>query len=136
MFYILLNSINSKSIRTSKLTENKIHSNQPLQSSLSYHDEEHMHRDSNHFHVDCSKSTSGVFSGIFIMLVTIISLITYFIYKKHNPLYAEVLTGVTELSLISLSMFLVILTWINLKYKNFRQSVRFEKKKNQLIILF
>ena len=136
MFYILLNSINFKKAKTTTHSDKRNTQNE-LENCSNNHELHHnSFRRANHFSIDCSKSTSGLFLGIFILLITIISLITYFVYKKHNPYYAENLTGITELALICLSMFLVILTWINLKYNNFYHSVSYKKLYSDIKTLF
>ena len=132
-----MNSINSKN--TKNKSDRVEATNSKLQirankredfESILYQSElyEHRFRDANQFTVDCSKSTTGLFFGIFILLITIISLITYFIYKKHYPLYAEVIAGISELSLICLSIVVVIASWIKLKSHKFRHLVREAKK--------
>lgn len=132
IFWILLNSISSKN------SKNKTAEVETTSTKMQLHDHHHgdfgcvlnqselyeHRRDANQFTVDCSKSTTGLFFGIFILLLTIISLIMYFIYKKHYPLYAEVITGVSELGLICLSIIVVITSWIKLKYHKFRHMVR------------
>ena len=47
------------------------------------------HRDVNHFTINFAKSTTGLFFGILVMLLTIISLITYFIYIVVIAIYVE-----------------------------------------------
>lgn len=130
IFWILLNSINSKK-NTNKKAKNGVQTDSKIQLHAQHYNYtssqsefyEHRFRDANQFTVDCSKSTTGLFFGIFILLITIISLITYFIYKKHNPLYAEVITGISEIGLICLSIIIVIASWIKLKYHKFRHTV-------------
>ena len=61
-------------------------------------------RDANQFTVDCSKSTTGLFLGMVTLLATIISLITYFIYREHNPIESVIISEMTEFCLIFLSL--------------------------------
>ncbi len=57
--------------------------------------------------------------GIFSLLLTIMSLITYFIYKDHDPIAAIKLSELTELCLLIFSMFIVVCIFVKLKDKNF-----------------
>ena len=77
------------------------------------------HRDVNHFTINFAKSTTGLFFGILVMLLTIISLITYFIYKQHNTTLAKKLSEATELFLLVLSLIVVIAIYVELNYYKF-----------------
>jgi hypothetical protein len=84
----------------------------------------HGNRDVNHFTVDCSKSTTGLFFGILIFLLTIISLIIYFIYNEHNQFFVILLSEVVECTLLSMSLVVVLAIFIQLKLHHFK--TRFE----------
>ena len=75
--------------------------------------------DANVFTIDCSKSTTGLFFGILVLLITIILLITYFIYKEHNQLMAIQLSEVNELCLLLISLFVVLTIFFKLKFHKF-----------------
>ena len=75
--------------------------------------------ETNKFTVDCSKSTTGLFFGILVMLMSIILLITFFIYKEHNQLMAIQLTEVNELCLLLISLFVVLTIFFKLKIHKF-----------------
>lgn len=81
-------------------------------------------RDANHFIVDCGKSTTGLFLGILVLLLTIISLIIYFIYQNHNQTMAIKLSEMMECILLSISLTVTIAIYIQLKIHNFK--ARFE----------
>jgi hypothetical protein len=89
----------------------------------------------NQFIIDCGKSTTGLFFGIFILLLTIISLITYFIYKNTNELVAVQISECTELILVSLSLGISILIYIKLKRVNFSQRLTFEMDYNETLVV-
>lgn len=93
-----------------------------LTSNMNIHKQQD-HYDANHFTIDCGKSTTGLFIGIFAMLLTIISLITYFIYKKHDPITAIKLSETTELCLLTFSMVIVINIFIKLKFHKFQHKL-------------
>jgi hypothetical protein len=69
----------------------------------------------NNFVVDCNKSATGLFFGIFFLLITIIALIVYFIYKHENEYLAAQICEITELILIVISGVVVIIAFLKLK---------------------
>lgn len=69
----------------------------------------------NNFTIDCGKSASGLFFGLFVLLLTIISLIVYFIYKHEHEYLAVQISEITELVLISFSTAVVIAAFLKLK---------------------
>lgn len=92
-------------------------------------------RYANQFVIDCGKSTTGLFLGIFVLLSTLISLIAYFIYKTTNKERAIELSEITELTLIIISFITVILTIIKLKMVKFDHKVSYEMGYNEALIL-
>ena len=131
IFYILWKSIDAHNTYTKdkfpknsligSLDSELIHDNESRKTSFISMDIRY--RNANQFTIDCGKSTTGLFLGIFTLLCTIISLITYLIYKEHNQKSAIILSEVTELCLIFLSLFVVILVYIELKYYKFDHKV-------------
>lgn len=89
----------------------------------------------NQFVIDCGKSTTGLFFGIFVLLVTIISLITYFMYKNINTRIAVEISEITELLLVSLSLFIVIITFIKFKIVKFSYKLTFEMGYNETLVI-
>ena len=69
----------------------------------------------NNFVVDCNKSATGLFFGIFFLLMTIIALIVYFIYKHENDYLAAQICEITELILIGISGAVVIAAFLKLR---------------------
>jgi len=90
-------------------------------------------RAANQFTVDCGKSTTGLFFGILVLLITIISLITYFIYKTNNPLISIILSEVTEFFLLTMSLMTTVSIFLKLKLNKFKS--RFESGLNYNSIL-
>jgi len=86
--------------------------------------------------VDCSKSTTGLFLGILVLLLTLMSLITYFIYYSHNHISAVILSEITELCLISCSLFVVIFCFFQLKYYKFKYLVEFNMSTDSILVIF
>jgi hypothetical protein len=89
----------------------------------------------NQFIIDCGKSTTGLFFGIFVLLLTIISLITYFIYKDANQIVAVQISEVTELLLVTLSFIISIVIYIKLRHVNFNQKLTFETDYNETLVV-
>ena len=104
-------------------------------SNSTNHTNQTEHHDVNHFSVDCAKSTTGLFNGIFALLLTIISLITYFIYKKHDPITAIKLSETTELCLLLVSMVIIVLILVKLKYHKFSHKVEEKMSYNEILII-
>jgi hypothetical protein len=77
-------------------------------------------RAANQFTVDCGKSTTGLFFGILVLLMTIISLITYFIYKTNNPFISVILSEVTEFCLLTMSLITTVSIYFKLKLNKFK----------------
>lgn len=127
VFFILWNSIellhftkrHSAGRRRSSLI-----SHRTMFSSMSM---SHLHHagdfDPNKFSIDCSKSTTGLFVGIFSLLLTIISLITYFIYKAKQPDSSIILSEITELFLLIFSLMIIVLIYWKLKKHGFKHRV-------------
>lgn len=63
-----------------------------------------MGKSNNHFSVDCSNAHKGLFSGILILVVTIISLIIFFVMNK-DPVYNGVATS--EVHIWELIMYII-----------------------------
>lgn len=65
------------------------------------------------YSVDCSNANNGLFSGIFVMVFTIISLIVFFvlIHSTNQKLHDAAITvaSLTELTLYSLTTVAVII---------------------------
>ena len=126
VFYILWKSIDKSYKKQEQnasnlLEENTISESTPFESQKS----EIRSREANQFTIDCGKSTSGLFTGLFILLATLISLITYFIYKEHNEHGAVILSEITELGLICLSISVIGIVYFELKHHKFQHMVRF-----------
>lgn len=85
------------------------------------------------FIVDCSKSTSGLFQGIIVLLFTLISLITYYVYKTRSPLMAIRISLITGFSLITLSLLVSVLIFIKFKRVEFGHKLSFEMGYNQVL---
>jgi hypothetical protein len=93
-------------------------------------------RQVNQFIIDCGKSTTGLFFGIFILLLTIISLITYFIYKETNEAVAVTISELTELLLIAISLLTTAAICITLlRVKHFSQKVSFDMDYNETLVV-
>jgi hypothetical protein len=89
----------------------------------------------NQFIIDCGKSTTGLFFGILVLLLTIISLITYFIYKSSNPIVAMTISEITELVLISVSFAITSLVCIKLYRVDFNQRQTLEMDYNETLVV-
>lgn len=92
-------------------------------------------RYANQFVIDCGKSTTGLFFGILTLLMTLISLITFFIYKGADKERAIKLSEVTELILISLSFVVNIVTIIKLKVVKFDHKISYSMGYNDTLTL-
>jgi hypothetical protein len=89
----------------------------------------------NQYIIDCGKSTTGLFFGILVLLLTIISLITYFIYKSHNPIAAMIISELTELILISFSFVITSLICFKLYRVDFSQKKTLEMDYNETLVV-
>ena len=89
----------------------------------------------NHFTVNCSKSTTGLFFGILVLLITLISLITYFIYKEHDPEMAVKLSEFIELFLLILSLTMVLSIYLKLKCYKFSHKHERSLSYNAILII-
>ena len=78
------------------------------------------------FTIDCGKSTTGLFFGIAVVLITITSFIVYFIYRERDSIFAMTLSDTTELFLIVLSLLVSIIIYAKLKYHKFEYKKYFE----------
>lgn len=124
IFYILWNSIDANLAYTKVKKESVEEMDKILENDKNKCDllDEKL-RDANQFIVDCGKSTTGLFFGIFTLLLTIMSLITYFIYKEHSQKNAIILSETTELCLLVLSIFVVTWCYFQLRYYKFNHLV-------------
>lgn len=95
----------------------------------------HERRHVNKFTIDCGKSTTGLFFGIFVLLLTIISLITYFIYKNSNSITAIKISEITELFLIIISTITVVTLYIKFKLHDFNYKPGFSMDYNETLII-
>jgi hypothetical protein len=97
-------------IKYNNLTTGSVQNVLKLKKSISSDDLSSLHHfySVNQFTVDCSKSTTGIFIGIFVLVLTILSLIIYFIYSGPYPDVAINISEITELSLVILSLFVVL----------------------------
>ena len=89
----------------------------------------------NHFVVDCNKSATGLFFGLFFLLLTIISLIVYFIYKHENELLAAQISETTELILIVISMGVTIAAFLKLRNFGYLQNIEINMSYNQTLLI-
>jgi hypothetical protein len=112
--------------------------------SRNYHTEhQHQHHKTldqqqqhvNTFTIDCGKSTSGLFVGIFVLLFTLISLIIYFIYKDEVHNLSVEVSDITELILICLSLLVVVVIVLKLKYHKFSYNAEFEMSYDEFLIM-
>ena len=90
----------------------------------------------NLFTVDCRKCTTGLFFGSLLLLLTIVSLNTYFVYKKNSPSIAIQISVITELTLVGLSFMVTICVYIKLARENFSQKLTFEMDYNETLVIF
>ncbi|CAF1046800.1 unnamed protein product, partial [Brachionus calyciflorus] len=95
----------------------------------------HEKRHVNQFVIDCGKSTTGLFLGIFVLLFTLITLIVYFIYKNGNTNKAVQISEMTELLLVSLSFIIVISLLIKFKMAKFNYKPIFEMGYNETLTI-
>ena len=95
----------------------------------------HEKRHVNQFVIDCGKSTTGLFFGIFALLFTIISLIIYFIYKSDNVSIAIKISEVTELILVCFSFVTVVLIMIKFKMSKFNYKLQFDVGYNETLTI-
>lgn len=103
--------------------------------NLYQHSESFQKRYAHQFTVDCGKSTTGLFIGIIVLLLTIISFINFFIYKDKNMILAMNISDTTEFILILLSLIIVVIIYINLKYHNFNYKSTFEFKYDAFLVI-
>ncbi|CAF0784496.1 unnamed protein product [Brachionus calyciflorus] len=115
VFFILWSSIEPKYNESNGLEIEGKKSSITSYQNLSIVDRRHV----NQFIIDCGKSTTGLFLGIFVLLLTLMTLIIYFIYKNGNTKLAVIVSEMTELFLVSLSLFVVILILIKFKTVKF-----------------
>jgi hypothetical protein len=96
---------------------------------------EHQSRSNiNNFTVDCSKSTSGLFFGLFILLMTIISLIVYFVYKTGSKTYVAVLLiEILEIILVCLSLVVIVPAFYKLKQFGYIESNEHHSSYNETL---
>ena len=125
VFFILWDGIEHK---YQEYTQKRNHQNE-----VSHRNRHHQYRDANNFIVDCGKSTTGLFFGILVLLITIIALITYFIYKDHNQIAAVTLSELIEFFLLLISLLTVIIIFFKLKFYKFK--TKFERSMNYNSIL-
>jgi hypothetical protein len=64
----------------------------------------HAHKDVHHLSVDCSRAHRGMFAGILVIVLTIISLIMFFVLQEEHA-YAA--TAVTEVTFSEICLYLV-----------------------------
>jgi len=74
----------------------------------------------NNFSVDCKKTINGLFIGIFALLLTIISIILYFIYMEKEAKIAIIISEITQVSLLVPSLFVIIAIFITLKKSGYK----------------
>ena len=74
----------------------------------------------NNFSVDCKKAINGLFFGIFALLLTIISIILYFIYMEKEAKIAIIISEITQVSLLVPSLFVIIAIFITLKKSGYK----------------
>ncbi len=87
------------------------------------------------FIIDCSKSTTGLFFGIFVLLLTIISLITYFIYKDTNMATAIRISELTQAILLFVSFIIAISIFITFKRVKFSYKLVYKIDYNETLCL-
>jgi hypothetical protein len=112
-----MKSTKRKSSSTDMLRTNRLKSTSSI-----FQIKRHAHQ----FTIDCGKSTTGLFFGIAVVLVTITSFIVYFIYKEKDSSFAITLSDTTELFLIFLSLLISFTIYVKIKFNN----SKFEYKKN------
>jgi hypothetical protein len=74
-------------------------------------------QNSHQLSVDCSNAHRGMFSGILVIVLTIISLIMYFVLKEQE-LYktsAVIEVTITEMILYTLTAFAILIAMIKMK---------------------
>lgn len=140
VFFILWESIETKFQSSTKITSRRtskiqLASPRGSQSNVVVIPSENEHRYANQFTVDCGKSTTGLFVGMVVLLLTLMSLISYFIYKSINEDVAIIISRVTEIVLISLSMVIVAVTYIKLKISKFQQRYVDDMNYNEILII-
>ncbi len=145
VFFIIWESIETKfgfvkgtnSRRASKIVQTQTaHSRENSQSNIViFSQSENEYRKANEFTVDCGKSTTGLFIGMIVLLLTLISLISYFIYKNISDDVAKVISKMSEICLICFSMFVAALTYIKLKYYKFQQKYADDMSYNEILII-
>jgi hypothetical protein len=99
-------------------------------------DEEHKYerREVHSYTVDCGKSTTGLFVGIFVLLFTIISLITYFIYRDKNAQFSVQIIEICDIVLITLSFLVCIAIFLKFKFNKFSYKVN-EFQYNETLLM-
>ena len=78
-------------------------------------------RSAHHYSVDCANANTGLFSGIFVMVLVIISLIVFFVLitnDKDSKLHAAAITvaSLTELALYLITSIAVLIGMCQVKY--------------------
>ena len=144
VFFIIWESIETKfsyakaanSRRASKIVQAQTaHSRENSQSNIVIFQGESEYRNANEFTVDCGKSTTGLFIGMIVLLLTLISLISYFIYKNISDDVAKVISKMSEICLICFSMIVAAITYIKLKYYKFQQKYADDMNYNEILII-
>jgi hypothetical protein len=144
VFFILWESIETKfnKMNSRRQSHNIIDSTSPSTSRgviFQHHNNQNEHslatNHANHFIVDCGKSTTGLFIGLVVLLLTLISLITYYIYKNINLDVARIICKATEICLICLSMIVVTVIFSKLKYYKFQQKFSDDMNYNEVLII-
>ena len=116
----------------SKLNNSIVRSNDENNYNSPIYEKRKVHQ----FIVDCSKSTTGLFFGIFVVLLTIISLITYFIYRAGvNPKISIKISKITEVTLLCLSLAILISIYITFKRAKFGYRAVFKMDYNETLII-
>jgi type IV secretory pathway TraG/TraD family ATPase VirD4 len=84
----------------------------------------HQHKNAYHFSIDCSKAQRGMFAGIVVIVLTIISLIMYFVLHKNDEYVLLAIKEVTyyEILLYTVTGCAVLLAFFRMRDLKFHQA--------------
>lgn len=91
----------------------------------------HQHKNIHQLSVDCSKAHKGMFSGILVVVMTIISLIMYFVLKDEDVYKSKALL---EVSIVELLLYFVTMLAVMLATYRMRD-LKFSKKASKILLL-
>lgn len=81
------------------------------------------------------RSTTGLFFGILAVLMTIISLIVYFIYRETNPVLARKLIETSQIILLFVTLMITLSIYIKFRKVAFNYKVIFKTDYNEALCI-